>query len=45
MARIVAGELDPSFVITHRVGLSEIPGAHQAFNDKKDGCVKVVARP
>jgi threonine dehydrogenase-like Zn-dependent dehydrogenase len=45
LARIEKGEIDPSFVITHRVDLDDVPAAYQMFNDKKDGCVKVVLRP
>jgi threonine dehydrogenase-like Zn-dependent dehydrogenase len=45
MKRIVDGEIDPSFIITHRIGLEEGPEAYKTFRDKKDGCVKVVIRP
>jgi threonine dehydrogenase-like Zn-dependent dehydrogenase len=40
--RIVAGEIDPSFVITHRLPLSEAPRGYQLFVDKLDRCEKVV---
>lgn len=43
--RIDAGEIDPSFLITHRVGLDELPGMYETFADKRDGCIKIVARP
>lgn len=40
------GKIDPSFVITHRLnGLDGIPEAYKTFRDKKDGCIKVVAKP
>ena len=45
LARIEAGEIDPSFVITHRVPLTEAPEAYHTFRDKKDGCIKVVLKP
>lgn len=45
MKRIVEGEIDPSFLITHRVSLDEGPDAYKTFRDKKDGCIKVVIRP
>jgi threonine dehydrogenase-like Zn-dependent dehydrogenase len=45
LQKIEAGEIDPSFVITHRVPLEEAPAAYKTFRDKKDGCVKVVLRP
>ncbi|BBK40463.1 glutathione-dependent formaldehyde dehydrogenase [Allostella vacuolata] len=43
--RIERGEIDPSFVITHRAPLAEGPEFYQTFRDKKDGCIKVVLRP
>jgi threonine dehydrogenase-like Zn-dependent dehydrogenase len=43
--KVMAGELDPSFIITHRVSLDDVPDAFRMFNDKAEGCVKVVLRP
>jgi threonine dehydrogenase-like Zn-dependent dehydrogenase len=43
--RVQVRQIDPSFVITHRVSFQELPRAYQMFNDKSDGCIKVVARP
>ena len=43
--RIRAGVVDPSFVITDRVGLEDLPTYYAKFNDKRGGCIKVVARP
>ena len=45
LEKIEAGEIDPSFVITHRLSLEEAPGAYKTFRDKKDGCIKVVLKP
>jgi threonine dehydrogenase-like Zn-dependent dehydrogenase len=45
MERIVKGEIDPSFVITHRAPLEEGPALYKTFRDKKDGCIKVVLKP
>jgi threonine dehydrogenase-like Zn-dependent dehydrogenase len=45
MRRIVEGQIDPSFVITHTVGLEEGPGMYKTFRDKQDGCIKVVLKP
>jgi threonine dehydrogenase-like Zn-dependent dehydrogenase len=45
MQRIMLEEIDPSFVITHRIGFDAIPDAYEMFRDKKDGCVKVVIQP
>jgi threonine dehydrogenase-like Zn-dependent dehydrogenase len=43
--RIRDGELDPSFVITHRVPLDQAPDAYKMFRDKEQGCIKVVLKP
>ena len=43
--RIEKGEIDPSFVITHRATLEEGPELYKTFRDKKDGCIKVVMKP
>ncbi|NGM20156.1 glutathione-dependent formaldehyde dehydrogenase [Roseomonas stagni] len=43
--RIDKGEIDPSFVITHKLSLEEGPKAYDTFRDKKDGCIKVVLTP
>src|SRR5881394_2834293 len=45
MERIEKGEIDPSFVITHRATLEQGPDLYKTFRDKKDGCIKVVMRP
>jgi len=45
LEKIEAGEIDPSFVITHRLPLEEAPGAYKTFRDKEDGCIKVVLKP
>jgi threonine dehydrogenase-like Zn-dependent dehydrogenase len=39
------GDIDPSFLITHRLNLEEAPDGYETFKDKKDGCVKVVLQP
>jgi len=43
--RIEAGQIDPSFVITHSVGLEDGPQMYKTFRDKRDGCIKVVLKP
>ncbi len=45
LGRIERGEIDPSFVITHRFSLSDAPYAYQIFRDKQDRCIKVVLDP
>ncbi len=45
MRRIEEGEIDPSFVITHTVGLEDGPEMYRVFRDKQDSCIKVVLKP
>jgi threonine dehydrogenase-like Zn-dependent dehydrogenase len=45
LKRIEDGQIDPSFVITHRVRLEDGPDMYKTFRDKKDGCIKVVLKP
>lgn len=44
LKRILADEIDPSFVITHRIGIDEGPDAYEAFRKNKDDCIKVVLK-
>ena len=45
LQRIVEGQIDPSFVITHTVSLADGPEMYKTFRDKADGCIKVVMKP
>ena len=45
LAKVEKGEIDPSFVITHRLKLADAPKAYKTFRDKQDGCIKVVMTP
>ena len=45
LGRIERGEIDPSFVITHRVSLDDAPEMYRTFRDKQDDCIKVVMKP
>jgi len=45
LQRIEEGQIDPSFIITHRASLEEGPELYKTFRDKQDGCVKVVLKP
>ena len=45
LRRIEGGEIDPSFVITHKRPLADAPEMYKTFRDKKDGCIKVVLKP
>jgi threonine dehydrogenase-like Zn-dependent dehydrogenase len=40
--RIERGEIDPSFVITHRAPLERAPVGYETFKHKQDNCVKIV---
>jgi len=42
LERIERGEIDPGFVITHRLPLEQAPEAYETFKHKQDECVKVV---
>jgi threonine dehydrogenase-like Zn-dependent dehydrogenase len=43
--RIEKGEIDPSFVITHKLPLSQAPHGYEIFQKKQDGCIKIVLKP
>jgi threonine dehydrogenase-like Zn-dependent dehydrogenase len=43
--RIERGEIDPSYIITHRATLDDAPEMYRTFRDKEDECIKVVMRP
>ena len=45
LERIERAEIDPSFVISHRLPLSQAPEAYKMFRDKEDHCTKVVLDP
>jgi threonine dehydrogenase-like Zn-dependent dehydrogenase len=44
LERIQKGDIDPTFVITHRLPLSEAAHGYKIFNDKEDHCEKVVLK-
>jgi threonine dehydrogenase-like Zn-dependent dehydrogenase len=39
------GRIDPSFVVTHRLPLSQAAHGYKIFREKQDGCIKVVLDP
>jgi threonine dehydrogenase-like Zn-dependent dehydrogenase len=43
--RVQKGEIDPSFVVTHRLSLDDAPEGFDIFLNKEDECVKVVLTP
>lgn len=45
LEKVLNGEIDPSFVITHRATLEDGPDLYKKFRDKEDGCIKVVMNP
>ncbi|MGT2426098.1 zinc-dependent alcohol dehydrogenase [Amnibacterium kyonggiense] len=42
LERIERGEIDPSFVISHRLPLEDAPRGYEMFKQKQDHCTKVV---
>ena len=45
LERIQRGEIDPSFVITHRMRLDDVARGYDLFVNKEEGCEKVVLTP
>jgi threonine dehydrogenase-like Zn-dependent dehydrogenase len=45
LERIQNGEIDPSFVITHHMPLSQAPEGYAIFREKQDDCIKIVLKP
>jgi threonine dehydrogenase-like Zn-dependent dehydrogenase len=45
LERIQRGEIDPSFVITHRLPLDQAPRGYSMFQKKQDNCEKIVLKP
>ena len=45
LERIRNGEIDPSFVVTHRLSLDDAPRGYRIFRDKQEDCNKIVLTP
>jgi threonine dehydrogenase-like Zn-dependent dehydrogenase len=45
LGHVQSGEIDPTFVITHRMKLDDAPHGFDIFNNKVDDCIKVVLKP
>lgn len=45
LKEIENGNINPSFIITHRLSLDDAPEAYKKFRDKEDGCIKVIMKP
>jgi len=43
--RIVRGDIDPGFVVSHTLPLKKAPQGYRMFRDKVDDCNKVVLKP
>jgi threonine dehydrogenase-like Zn-dependent dehydrogenase len=43
--RILRGEIDPSFIITHHRSLDDAPHGYEVFKHRQDNCIKVVLKP
>ena len=45
LAKIESGQIDPSFVISHRLRLDDAPSGYRRFSNKEDDCIKIVMTP
>lgn len=45
LERIDKGEIDPSFVISHRIVLDDAPQGYEIFKNKQESCTKIVMKP
>ena len=45
LERVEKGEIDPSFIITHRMSLEDAPEGYEIFKNKQDDCIKIVLKP
>jgi threonine dehydrogenase-like Zn-dependent dehydrogenase len=45
LERVQKGEIDPSFVVTHRMSLDDAPKGYEMFKKKQHECIKIVLKP
>ncbi|MFC3909425.1 zinc-dependent alcohol dehydrogenase [Legionella dresdenensis] len=45
LRKITEGKIDPSRIISHRIKLKNAPEAYKNFDEKDNGCIKVVMTP
>ncbi len=45
MEKVLNGDIDLSFIVTHRAPLDKAPEMYETFRKKEDGCIKVVLKP
>jgi threonine dehydrogenase-like Zn-dependent dehydrogenase len=43
--RVEQGQIDPSFMISHRIGIQDVPDMYKIWRDKKDNVTKIVIDP
>ena len=43
--KIIKGDIDTAAIITHKLALEDAPHGYDIFQEKKDGCIKVVMTP
>ena len=45
LQRVEEGQIDPSFLISHRIGMQDVPEMYKVWRDKKDNVTKIVIDP
>lgn len=45
LRRIEQGQIDPSYIISHRITLDEVPAMYKVWRDKKEKVTKIVIDP
>jgi threonine dehydrogenase-like Zn-dependent dehydrogenase len=45
LERIEKGQVDPSYIISHRITLDQVPKMYEVWRDKKDHVTKIVIDP
>jgi threonine dehydrogenase-like Zn-dependent dehydrogenase len=45
LERIERDEINPAYIITHRMKLDDAPHGYELFKKKQDGCIKIVLKP
>lgn len=42
---INSGQIDPTEIVTHRMPLERAGEAYEMFNNREEGCIKVILKP
>ncbi len=45
LEHVARGEIDPTYLVTHRMSLEDAPHGYEMFKKKEDGCVRAVFMP